>query len=81
MSTLVTEVEDMAGRIGSMKKDANRIEDVLTVIGEISEQTNLLALACAGRSRQSGARSRVCRYRRRRTAVCEHKIALEISIC
>jgi methyl-accepting chemotaxis protein len=58
VSTLVTEVEDMAGRIGSMKKDANRISDVLTVIGEISEQTNLLALNAAIEAARAGEQGR-----------------------
>ncbi|GLT19728.1 methyl-accepting chemotaxis protein [Vibrio zhanjiangensis] len=58
VSALVTEVEDMAGRIGSMKKDANRISDVLTVIGEISEQTNLLALNAAIEAARAGEQGR-----------------------
>ncbi|MDN3610381.1 methyl-accepting chemotaxis protein [Vibrio ostreicida] len=58
VSTLVTEVEDMSSRIVSMKKDANRISDVLTVIGEISEQTNLLALNAAIEAARAGEQGR-----------------------
>ncbi|MBU2897775.1 methyl-accepting chemotaxis protein [Vibrio hepatarius] len=58
VSTLVTEVDDMAGRIISMRKDANRISEVLTVIGEISEQTNLLALNAAIEAARAGEQGR-----------------------
>ena len=58
VSALVTEVDDMANRIVSMKQDANRISDVLTVIGEISEQTNLLALNAAIEAARAGEQGR-----------------------
>lgn len=58
VSALVTEVDDMANRIVSMKQDANRISEVLTVIGEISEQTNLLALNAAIEAARAGEQGR-----------------------
>ncbi|SIO32978.1 methyl-accepting chemotaxis protein [Salinivibrio sp. ES.052] len=58
VSALVDEVEEMSGRITSMNKDANRISDVLTVIGEISEQTNLLALNAAIEAARAGEQGR-----------------------
>ncbi|OOE97981.1 methyl-accepting chemotaxis protein [Salinivibrio sp. MA351] len=58
VSALVDEVEEMSGRITSMNTDANRISDVLTVIGDISEQTNLLALNAAIEAARAGEQGR-----------------------
>jgi methyl-accepting chemotaxis protein len=58
VSALVDEVEDMSARITSMNQDANKISDVLNVIGEISEQTNLLALNAAIEAARAGEQGR-----------------------
>jgi Methyl-accepting chemotaxis protein len=58
VSALVDEVEEMSGRITRMNTDANRISDVLTVIGDISEQTNLLALNAAIEAARAGEQGR-----------------------
>ncbi len=58
VSALVDEVEEMSGRITKMNTDANRISDVLTVIGDISEQTNLLALNAAIEAARAGEQGR-----------------------
>ncbi|WP_038172402.1 methyl-accepting chemotaxis protein [Vibrio pacinii] len=58
VSALVTEVEDMSNRILRMNQDANKISNVLTVIGEISEQTNLLALNAAIEAARAGEQGR-----------------------
>lgn len=58
VSALVTEVEDMSNRILRMNQDANKISNVLNVIGEISEQTNLLALNAAIEAARAGEQGR-----------------------
>ncbi|EGR0103890.1 TPA: methyl-accepting chemotaxis protein [Vibrio vulnificus] len=58
VSALVNDVEEMSGRIVSMNQDANKISEVLNVIGEISEQTNLLALNAAIEAARAGEQGR-----------------------
>lgn len=58
VTALVNDVEEMSKRIVSMNKDANKISEVLTVIGEISEQTNLLALNAAIEAARAGEQGR-----------------------
>ncbi|HAV6899509.1 TPA: HAMP domain-containing protein [Vibrio vulnificus] len=58
VSTLVNDVEEMSNRIVSMNQDANKISEVLNVIGEISEQTNLLALNAAIEAARAGEQGR-----------------------
>ncbi|WGV98574.1 methyl-accepting chemotaxis protein [Vibrio sp. YMD68] len=58
VSALVTEVEDMSNSILRMNQDANKISNVLNVIGEISEQTNLLALNAAIEAARAGEQGR-----------------------
>ncbi|EKA7344290.1 methyl-accepting chemotaxis protein [Vibrio vulnificus] len=58
VSALVNDVEEMSERIVSMNKDANKISEVLNVIGEISEQTNLLALNAAIEAARAGEQGR-----------------------
>ncbi|AEA79881.1 Methyl-accepting chemotaxis protein [Vibrio cholerae LMA3984-4] len=47
VTSLVNDVENMSESISNMNRDANKISEVLSVIGAISEQTNLLALNAA----------------------------------
>ncbi|SHO58245.1 methyl-accepting chemotaxis protein [Vibrio quintilis] len=58
VTSLVSEVEDMSSRISRMHHDANKISDVLNVIGDISEQTNLLALNAAIEAARAGEQGR-----------------------
>ncbi|HDY7737380.1 TPA: methyl-accepting chemotaxis protein [Vibrio vulnificus] len=58
VSALVNDVEEMSDRIVSMNHDANKISEVLNVIGEISEQTNLLALNAAIEAARAGEQGR-----------------------
>ncbi|MDS1838855.1 methyl-accepting chemotaxis protein [Vibrio vulnificus] len=58
VSALVNDVEEMSNRIVSMNQDANKISEVLNVIGEISEQTNLLALNAAIEAARAGEQGR-----------------------
>ncbi|HAS6192415.1 TPA: HAMP domain-containing protein [Vibrio vulnificus] len=58
VSALVSDVEEMSDRIVSMNQDANKISEVLNVIGEISEQTNLLALNAAIEAARAGEQGR-----------------------
>ncbi|MEF1186347.1 methyl-accepting chemotaxis protein, partial [Vibrio sinaloensis] len=58
VSALVTEVEEMSNSIMTMNQDANKISNVLSVIGEISEQTNLLALNAAIEAARAGEQGR-----------------------
>ncbi|HAS6048316.1 methyl-accepting chemotaxis protein [Vibrio vulnificus] len=58
VSALVNDVEEMSDRIVSMNQDANKISEVLNVIGEISEQTNLLALNAAIEAARAGEQGR-----------------------
>lgn len=58
VSALVTEVDDMSSSIMRMNQDANKISNVLSVIGEISEQTNLLALNAAIEAARAGEQGR-----------------------
>ncbi|WP_394252325.1 methyl-accepting chemotaxis protein [Vibrio profundi] len=58
VSALVSEVDDMSNSIIRMNQDANKISNVLTVIGEISEQTNLLALNAAIEAARAGEQGR-----------------------
>ncbi len=58
VTALVNEVDEMSIRIQSLNTDANKISEVLNVIGEISEQTNLLALNAAIEAARAGEQGR-----------------------
>ncbi|MDC5821596.1 methyl-accepting chemotaxis protein [Vibrio europaeus] len=58
VSALVSEVDEMSNSIMRMNQDANKISNVLNVIGEISEQTNLLALNAAIEAARAGEQGR-----------------------
>lgn len=55
---LVSEVETATSRVQAMAADAQRINDVLAVIGEIAGQTNLLALNAAIEAARAGEQGR-----------------------
>jgi len=55
---LVDEVEQATARVQAMQQDAQRINDVLGVIGEIAGQTNLLALNAAIEAARAGEQGR-----------------------
>ncbi len=55
---LVSEVETATSRVQAMAVDAQRINDVLAVIGEIAGQTNLLALNAAIEAARAGEQGR-----------------------
>ena len=55
---LVDEVESATARVLAMQQDAQRINDVLGVIGEIAGQTNLLALNAAIEAARAGEQGR-----------------------
>ncbi|MEO4046798.1 methyl-accepting chemotaxis protein [Pseudomonas sp. CAU 1711] len=55
---LVDEVESSMARVLAMQQDAQRINDVLGVIGEIAGQTNLLALNAAIEAARAGEQGR-----------------------
>lgn len=55
---LVDEVESATARVQEMQQDAQRINDVLGVIGEIAGQTNLLALNAAIEAARAGEQGR-----------------------
>ena len=55
---LVGEVESATARVLAMQQDAQRINDVLGVIGEIAGQTNLLALNAAIEAARAGEQGR-----------------------
>lgn len=55
---LVGEVESATARVQDMQQDAQRINDVLGVIGEIAGQTNLLALNAAIEAARAGEQGR-----------------------
>jgi len=55
---LVGEVESATGKVQDMQADAQRINDVLSVIGGIAGQTNLLALNAAIEAARAGEQGR-----------------------
>ena len=55
---LVDEVDSATARVQEMQQDAQRINDVLGVIGEIAGQTNLLALNAAIEAARAGEHGR-----------------------
>jgi methyl-accepting chemotaxis protein len=55
---LVVEVESATARVQEMQQDAQRINDVLGVIGGIAGQTNLLALNAAIEAARAGEQGR-----------------------
>ncbi|WP_446677039.1 methyl-accepting chemotaxis protein, partial [Pseudomonas oryzihabitans] len=55
---LVDQVEDATLKVQAMQSDAQRINDVLGVIGEIAGQTNLLALNAAIEAARAGEQGR-----------------------
>ena len=55
---LVDEVDSATARVQEMQQDAQRINDVLGVIGEIAGQTNLLALNAAIEAARAGEQGR-----------------------
>ncbi|SIQ66477.1 methyl-accepting chemotaxis protein [Aquipseudomonas alcaligenes] len=55
---LVDEVDNATARVQEMQQDAQRINDVLGVIGEIAGQTNLLALNAAIEAARAGEQGR-----------------------
>ncbi len=58
VTSLVNDVENMSESISNMNRDANKISEVLSVIGAISEQTNLLALNAAIEAARAGEQGR-----------------------
>ncbi len=56
--SLVSEVESATAKVQAMKADAQRINDVLGVIGDIAGQTNLLALNAAIEAARAGEQGR-----------------------
>ena len=55
---LVSEVESATAKVQAMEADAQRINDVLGVIGDIAGQTNLLALNAAIEAARAGEQGR-----------------------
>ncbi len=55
---LIGEVESATAKVQLMEQDTNRINDVLSVIGEIAGQTNLLALNAAIEAARAGEQGR-----------------------
>ncbi|MDO9345515.1 MAG: methyl-accepting chemotaxis protein [Pseudomonas sp.] len=55
---LISEVEDATSKVRAMEQDAQRINAVLAVIGEIAGQTNLLALNAAIEAARAGEQGR-----------------------
>lgn len=62
VTSLVNDVENMSESISNMNRDANKISEVLSVIGAISEQTNLLALNAAIEAARAGEQGRGLRW-------------------
>jgi len=58
MHSLVSEVESATAKVQAMQADAQRINDVLSVIGDIAGQTNLLALNAAIEAARAGEQGR-----------------------
>lgn len=58
VNELSEEFVSMSGSINSMVQDADRINEVLNVIGSIAEQTNLLALNAAIEAARAGEQGR-----------------------
>lgn len=58
VAELVTEVDAMAISIQTMNEDTNKINSVLSVIGDIADQTNLLALNAAIEAARAGEQGR-----------------------
>lgn len=58
MRSLVSEVESATAKVQAMQADAQRINDVLGVIGDIAGQTNLLALNAAIEAARAGEQGR-----------------------
>lgn len=56
--SLVSEVESATAKVLAMEVDAQRINDVLSVIGDIAGQTNLLALNAAIEAARAGEQGR-----------------------
>ena len=56
--SLVSEVESATAKVQAMQADAQRITDVLGVIGDIAGQTNLLALNAAIEAARAGEQGR-----------------------
>lgn len=56
--SLVSEVESATAKVQAMQADAQRINDVLGVIGDIAGQTNLLALNAAIEAARAGEQGR-----------------------
>lgn len=55
---LISEVDAATARVQAMQQDARRINEVLSVIGEIAGQTNLLALNAAIEAARAGEQGR-----------------------
>lgn len=58
VNALLVEVESMSEHIQTVDADTQRINSVLSVIGEIAEQTNLLALNAAIEAARAGEQGR-----------------------
>ncbi|MDX2322209.1 MAG: methyl-accepting chemotaxis protein [Moritella sp.] len=58
ITTLVDEVEQASGHMGSLHEQSQKIDHVLQVIGAIAEQTNLLALNAAIEAARAGEQGR-----------------------